>query len=125
MSYIKGFAIPEGLSELGYKTAVAIQSFAKEHELDTGGCISFYSPQQWKERGEEYGKNSELIIVYDGGDLAQFFEYDYEEYSRIDQMSDLLKSVGAYTEACTCWYSAVYPRPLPTDYFLTDGWVRC
>ena len=73
-----------------------------------GGCRAFYSPKEWKERGEDYGLTSELILVHDGGDLAPYCNLDYEEYKMHDALYEFLKSKGYYLESCTCWYSAVY-----------------
>lgn len=78
---------------------------------DTGGCRPFYSPDEWLERGEEYGHNSVLILVHDGGDLAPYCNWDYCEYEKIDKLSNALEVSGYYVEQCTTWYSAVYRTP--------------
>jgi hypothetical protein len=75
----------------------------------TGGCTSFYSPKRWRERGEQYGGTSLLIVVYDGGDLRPFFEpEDKFSSQRAADLQRALTSVGLYSEACTHWYSAIY-----------------
>lgn len=102
------FEIPKGLSKRGLKTAKVIKSFAKEWKLDTGGCKTFYSPKEWKKRGEQFGENSELIVVYDGGDLAQFFNYDYENYGTIRRMEKVLSETNVYSEGLYCWCSGIY-----------------
>lgn len=76
-----------------------------------GGCRAFYSPKEWAERGEEYGRESVLIICHDGGSLAPFCRYDYGDYDAIARLDAALRSVGYYVEQCTSWYSAVYPTP--------------
>jgi hypothetical protein len=73
-----------------------------------GGCKAFYSPEEWIERGEKYGRNSVLILCHDGGDLAPFVNYDYGCYKLIDGLSSVLEDAGYYAEQCTCWYTAVY-----------------
>jgi len=98
--------MPENLSDAG-KTAYEI-IMGVMGDVETGGCITFYSPEQWKERKEEYGTRSELIICYDGGDVGKYFSYDEYNYTLIDKMSDALEKAGLYSEQCTCWYSAVY-----------------
>jgi hypothetical protein len=106
-------AIPEGLSELGRKAAEAIVAHATKvlgHHPDTGGCTTFYTPQHWTERGEEYGCGDELIIVYDGGDMAPFFNLDYMAYDLYEGMREAVEKAcdnKAYIEACTGWYSAL------------------
>ena len=103
-------AIPDGLSPLGRRAAEVIKAVLKEHETTyTGGCKAFYAPTQWRERGEEYGLGSELIVVYDGGDLRPFFSTDEGAWSLLDVMNERLGEIGAYAEACTAWYSAIYP----------------
>lgn len=78
-------------------------------DFSSGGCRAFYTPQEWRERGEQYGLNSALVVVYDGGDHAMFFDYNHECYRAIDRMNEALAKVGYYFECCTCWYSAIYP----------------
>jgi hypothetical protein len=69
---------------------------------------TFYTPDEWKERREQYGQNSELIIVHDGGPFAPYCNWDYEQYNRIEELQAALANIGYYLEGCTCWYSAVY-----------------
>lgn len=78
-------------------------------DATAGGCRAFYTPQEWIERGEVYGCNSTLIVVHDGGDLAPFFDFDRGRYSLCEQMRKALHKIGYMAEACTCWYTAVYP----------------
>lgn len=105
-------AKPEGLSPAGERAYEAIMKVLRAHEAtETGGCTSFYSPEQWKDRGEEYGRNAELIVVYDGGDLGQFFSlgHSYPSYKTYEVMRKALETAGLYFEECTGWYAAVYP----------------
>jgi hypothetical protein len=107
-----GYEKPEGLSKLGEKAyQVIIGVLSKEfgpEGYSAGGGKVFYSPAEWKARGGEYGTNSELVIVYDGGDHARFFEYNYECYKLIEKMGSALNLAGIYTECCTHWYSSFY-----------------
>ncbi len=77
-------------------------------EIQTGGCKPFYTTQEWRERKEEYGLNSKLIIVHDGGDFARYCNGSYGDFHAIDAFSSFLYTRGLYVESCTCWYSAVY-----------------
>jgi len=105
-------SIPKGLSHEGRIAAELVVKLVGQYEedklMDTGGCTPFYTPKQWKERGEAYGYNSELIVVHDGGDVAAWFNYDYECYKCIDEMNEALEEVGLYAEPCTGWYTAIY-----------------
>jgi hypothetical protein len=76
-------------------------------EVDTAGR-SFYTPKEWKDRGERYGLQSELIVVHDGGDLASFFNPDYGSWKLQSAMDAALEKVGYYAEPCTSWYTAIY-----------------
>jgi len=105
-------ACPTGLSPKGRKAYDAIMAVLKKHELtNTGGCKAFYAPKEWAARGETYGRGSELIVVYDGGDLGYFFNIDRCEvsYNLNEEMRSALEAVGCYSEECTCWFSAIYP----------------
>ena len=107
-----GIEIPEGLSPGGQAAAEAIVALlTKRGATDTGGCRTFYTPQEWRDRGEEYGLNSILIVVYDGGDVGAFFtmDKDYPQYKRTNEMTKALDEAGPYhSEECHCWYSAIY-----------------
>jgi hypothetical protein len=103
--------IPEDLCDLGLAAAQAILRRATEDgggEADTGGCRPFYSPEAWREREEEYGTDSLLVVVHDGGCFAPYFNLDYRCYDKYEDMQKMLKPLGLYAESCTCWYSAVY-----------------
>jgi len=100
---------PEGLSpagELAYEAIMAV--LTQEDSLFTGGCKTFYSPAEWRERGEEYGGNSELVVVYDGGDVRRFFSYTSDDYEAMGKVDLALDNLNMYAEDCTSWYSAVY-----------------
>ena len=111
MGFDENLLPPPDLSEAGKKAASTILKAAAAYlnkRPHTGGCKAFYSPQQWKDRGEDYGLNAELIVVHDGGDLAPFFNLDYEAVEAFEAMVDALNAVGLWAEGCTCWYTAIY-----------------
>lgn len=99
--------MPEGLSELGQAAYHAIVGFLKKKKIPVGSKV-FYSPAEWTARGESYGTESELVVVYDGERCGDAFSYDRENYKLIEQMDALLKATGTFTEQCTSWYSAIY-----------------
>lgn len=104
------FACPDGLSPKGAEAWEAIVTLLREKDdLKSGGHTNvFYSPAAWLDRGEDYGRGSELIILHDGGNHACYFNGDYECYSAVEAMRQALEQHGLYTEPCTSWYSAVY-----------------
>jgi len=109
----KDFDIPKGLSREGRSAAAAIKKFAARKfgaETSGGGCRAFYTPKEWRERGEDYGGNAELVVVHDGGDLAPCFNWDYCEYKLREAMDKVVRETvpGMWVEQCTSWYSAIY-----------------
>jgi hypothetical protein len=111
-------AMPDGLSTKGQKAYKAIMDVMPlvNGEVDTGGCKTFYSPAEWRAKGEHYCLDAELIVVYDGGDVAGFFNYEYamdfDNYSLINDMDQQLSNAGFYSEQGTNWYSGIYETPL-------------
>ncbi len=101
---------PEGLCEKGNQAYdIIMRALTVYDKLNTGGCQTFYSPQEWKDRGEAYGCESVLIVVHDGGDHRPFFTLDGEVYAMYEFLLETLSNEGGmYQETCTCWYTAIY-----------------
>lgn len=106
----QGIEKPAGLSEIGEKAYAAIVSVLQRYDATyTGGCTAFYSPKEWADRDEDYGRDSHLIVVYDGGSHRAAFEPECQEESVVHEaMTKALEEVGVYIEPCTGWYGAVY-----------------
>lgn len=105
-------ARPLGLSEAGKRAWEAVVRLLVERGLThTGGCRAFYRPVEWKGLGHEFGLTSDLIVVYDGGDLRAAFTLDERCYVLVEQMQAALGQAGCRLEECTRWYSAVYAKP--------------
>lgn len=101
--------IPEDLSDEGRKAAEAILAHLRHKDtLSTGGCRAFYTPEEWAERGERYGRDSLLIVAHDGGEVAPYFNLDYCQYGSYEGMDAALRKHGLYAEQCTSWYTAIY-----------------
>lgn len=81
-------AKPANLSAQGEQAYAAIVAYLHAHNVaapvNTHG-FAFYAPTTWRERGEEYGCNSELILVYEGSALRSLFSLDgaLESYEHI------------------------------------------
>lgn len=103
-------ARPDDLSPKGQRAHQVIMRLLEEYDLTyTGGCKAFYSPLEWKDRGESYGHTSELVVVYDGGDVQHFFTLDgSSSYTLYERMREALEAEGMYWEECTRWYCAIY-----------------
>ena len=97
---------PEGLSALGSAAYDEAMKLVREHGLDPCGCKTFYSPQEWRARGERYGLlHSHLIIVYDGGDIGSIAQLS----GRHNQaFIDALSRHGLYVEEGTGWYACIH-----------------
>ncbi|NLE78110.1 MAG: hypothetical protein GX610_00735 [Rhodococcus sp.] len=101
--------IPTDLSKEGKEAAELLKQFFTEKGItDHGGGGRFYSPSEWKDRGEQWGTESLLIITHDGGDHASAFAYDYGNYSLIDELQTRLGHINVFAEQCTSWYTALY-----------------
>tara|TARA_Y100000296_G_scaffold84354_1_gene117467 strand:- start:54 stop:410 length:357 start_codon:yes stop_codon:yes gene_type:complete len=102
-------ALPANASPAAARARDAIvDRLVRDGNADTGGCHTFYTPEEWAARGEEYGLDSVLIVVHDGGGAAPYFNLDYEAYNKFDRMGTALGRAGFWPEACTCWYTAIY-----------------
>lgn len=104
---------PQDLDDRGKRAYKAIMTHLESQEsldfkFETGGCKTFYSPREWKERGELYGTSSVLVVVYDGGDVSMFFNTDKEQVRLYTGMYEALKAAGFYTEEATGWQSSIY-----------------
>jgi hypothetical protein len=107
------YDIPKGLSPPVREVAKAIVSAANTFAGRTtkGAGKSFYSPEEWALKGEDFGTNAELIVTHDGGDLAKHFNYNYGNTAAVSAMMDALAALGFFSESCTSWYSAIYRIP--------------
>jgi hypothetical protein len=102
-------AIPKGLSTAGKLAAELILEVLKERDIEhTGGCKAFYSPKEWKARGEEFAQNAVLVVVYDGGSVGRCFEYGKEDYKAIEAMDARLGEHDLRAECGTHWYAGIY-----------------
>ena len=77
-------------------------------------AIKYYDPEEWRERGELYGLESELIMAYDGNIMFYIMNPGYSAnptsaYEMHDRFIDKLHEVGFWVEPCTHWYAAFYP----------------
>lgn len=103
------WAIPESLDLEGRALAEAVARFCQVNDMTfTGGCKVFYSPQEWRDRGEDYGTESVLVICHDGGDHGRICCWEREDYKMIEKFQEFMKDHGYFCEQCTCWYSAIY-----------------
>jgi hypothetical protein len=102
-------ACPRGLCEDGMRAYLAIMKFLMDRKMTyTGRCRAFYSPSEWKERGEWHGADSFLVVVHEGGDLDRAFDFDRGEHELMGKMQDALAEFGLFAEQHDFWYTAIY-----------------
>lgn len=82
-------------------------TFLLQHEPNTGGSRPFYSPEEWKARGEDYGLDSALILCHDGGEYAQLLRYA----PTMQRFLNMLLAEGYILHFATSWYSYLMPVP--------------
>jgi len=117
---------PDNLNEDGAKALEVIRKFLTERGVDDERNDSkvFWSPAEWKAKGEMYGTESVLIVMYDGSYVRNVFSMDacYEigcmvrqetgksinAYEPYEALQDALREEGFFFEECTGWYAAVY-----------------
>jgi hypothetical protein len=103
---LNSITLADPKARAAYEAFVAF--LVKKGRTHTGGCTTFYTPEEWKARGEEYGTEGLFVIVHDGGDVAPVCNFDYEQYGLMEEGRVALARAGAFVEQCTSWYSAVY-----------------
>lgn len=104
---LKGLAREAAEKVVAYIRAQHKKAFDENKEPGAGGKM-FYTPEEWKERGEKYGTEALVVVVHDGGDHAPYFNWDYECYKLIEGLAEELAKIGCFAEQCTGWYSAIY-----------------
>lgn len=108
----QAYLAPPGLNEQQLAAYTAVMQYLTDRDLLwSGGQHVFKSPAQWSERNEEFGLDSLLIVLHDGGQHRPAF-YVYEgifERPLRAGMDGHLRSQGFRIVNCTCWYSAIYP----------------
>jgi hypothetical protein len=82
----------------------------KRKPLWGGGSRAFYSPLEWRARGESCGNGAALVVVHDGGDAASYFNWDYGDEKAAEAMGKLLSKLGYFAESCSSWATGIYHR---------------
>jgi hypothetical protein len=105
----KELQIPKGLSEKGRTVARQLRNMLqKEGDDDTGGCTAFYTPEQWRRKeGWDYSDKALLVVVFDGGGFAPYFNPSYERTSCTNKVEDVLKGLGVWQDPMTHWSTTI------------------
>lgn len=85
-----------------------IENWLKEHDLffDT----KVYSKQEWKDRNEQVGNNSELTITAEGsGSLSRVYNYGFKDDIKTrEAFEKFVESLGYYVEQGYSWSWHLY-----------------
>ena len=100
--------IPQGLCRAGNKAAEALRQFCLKHDLTHTGGRVFYTPAEWRARGESHGLHSLLIITYDGGACRSVLSLDGYDYPKLEAFAKILDGFDVYAEEMTHWYAAIH-----------------
>jgi hypothetical protein len=99
------YRMPEGLclsGRIAYHLIVGLAKAGRGGLLPfTGGGKIFYSPMEWAQRGERYGRNSKLIVTYDGAPDIRDVVVRFSDGLGLDRF-------GLFIEHISGWCSGVY-----------------
>jgi len=70
--------------------------------------LQFYTSQEWKDRGEEYCTNADLIIVFESSVMYSAVNHEHG-FSMDEDLRVGLEELGYYMELGTSWYGGLYP----------------
>lgn len=105
--------IPAGLSKDGERAAKIIRDYLTDNKLTWCESDLFMTPQEWGDRGEQYGNGSILILIHETGAAGEALSYDKaacaaRPYHHLEKLMRTLASAGFYSEQMYSWSSAVY-----------------
>jgi hypothetical protein len=85
---------------------LGVQQWLVHHELD--GDTSFFTPEEWRARGEEYCTGAKVILTFEGGLFSVmngYLDSDelYEEFDRF------VRGFGYFFELGNAWNMGFYP----------------
>jgi hypothetical protein len=97
------FAIPDDITPRAREAAEIILAQARALNISAEGeGRLFYTPAEWRKRGERYGLNADLIVVHEDGLKLAILNA---------ARSDLEKR-RFYCEEAETWYSIILNQPL-------------
>ena len=83
-----------------------VKQWAKDNDVDLTDT-GFYTPEQWRDRGETWCLNADLIMTYEGG-LYEVINVHYP--ALFDSFFNTIQSIGYWFECGTHWYCGFYPE---------------
>ncbi|MAI05006.1 MAG: hypothetical protein CMA07_04785 [Euryarchaeota archaeon] len=106
-----GWDVPTGLTRKGRLIAYAIRKVAMDNQWSSGGQKVFWSPAEWRDKGERW-VSPILNMLHEGGDHAPSFSLDYASwgagYEPYEKMVKVLQKHDVYYEQYFTWAGGVY-----------------
>ena len=90
------------------RARAALLAFFRAEGITLEADDHFFTPAQWALRAEAHGNHALLVVQHDGGPLAPYFNWDYEDGAALQHLNMALTPLGFYAEQCTSWYSGIY-----------------
>jgi hypothetical protein len=76
------------------------------------GCtmdgLRFYSPKQWKERGERYGQNSVMSTIFEEHQGMYYTMNAIGSFKLQNELVEELAKIGYWFELGNSWYLSIY-----------------
>jgi hypothetical protein len=89
------------------KLKKALEKFFTEHKISVGEWF-FYAPNVWRERGEVYCRDADMILCIDGN-LLDILNFSWSPDFENSFLEICLKN-GYYYEFGCSWYLGFYPE---------------
>jgi hypothetical protein len=79
------------------------------HFGDDLGDTTFYTPEQWAERGEAYSNHALLNLTFEGPVNHALNAYTPNSTAVVNALNEALERVGCYMELGYAWCAGIYP----------------
>lgn len=85
-----------------------VTQWARKNDVDLTD-VGFYSPKEWRDRGESYCREASCIITAEGT-LCGIWNgyYGTASYALLDSFYNMLQEHGLWYEMGTHWYVGIY-----------------
>lgn len=81
------------------KLRQSLKEWLARNELD--GDTQFWTPAEWRSRHEDYLRDAELVLTFEGG-LHFVLNYNFD-HPKVDELQDLIESFGYMFEMGHSW----------------------
>lgn len=91
-----------------YKKIRDIFLHFEDEGLVQGNDRSFYTKEEWADRGEDYCNDSPIVMCFEGDWYMKFNYHDPDSHQIMEQVSERLKEIGYYYEQGHAWNCGFY-----------------